>query len=157
MSTANPITFFDLASTVGPFSPLTWRTRYVLNYKNIPYRTEWVGFADVETVLVSNGVPPTSATKPKYTVPAIIDSKVGQEPAIVADSPLIADYLESTYPANSIYPDGSRDLQHKHVNVINANLLRPIVPMVLAVTATVFEARDRDAFVTSRTQDFGAQ
>jgi glutathione S-transferase len=94
------IIFYDLASTKPnfPWSANTWKTRFTLNYKGLPYRTEWVEFPEIESKCKEMGIAPT-ATKPdgspQYTVPAIWDpsTKTG-----LAESYHIAEYLDKTYP-----------------------------------------------------------
>lgn len=40
---------FDIPSKEGrAWSPNVWKVRAVLNYKKIPYRTEWIEFPDIE-------------------------------------------------------------------------------------------------------------
>ncbi|KAH7903667.1 hypothetical protein BJ138DRAFT_974271, partial [Hygrophoropsis aurantiaca] len=130
--------------------------RYILNYKKLSYHTEWVPYADVEAVLIQNGIPPTSETYPRYTVPAIIDSTTSNEsPKIIADSMRIADYLESAYPAYPIYPGGSRELQVKLVEVFSIHVRPPMAPIGYAMLPALFEGRDRDAFVARMNTMFG--
>lgn len=46
------IIFYDLASTKNIcFSPAVWRIRLILNYKQIPYRTVFIEFPDIEPTL----------------------------------------------------------------------------------------------------------
>ncbi|OBZ65471.1 hypothetical protein A0H81_14597 [Grifola frondosa] len=75
MSAKHHITLFDVKCILDPpaWSPNTWRTRFVLNYKRLSYHTEWIAYPDIGNVLSSAGVPPTRSTAPLYTVPAIID------------------------------------------------------------------------------------
>ncbi|KAH7902883.1 hypothetical protein BJ138DRAFT_1021410, partial [Hygrophoropsis aurantiaca] len=113
-------------------------------------------YADVEAVLIQNGIPPTSETYPRYTVPAIIDSTTSNEsPKIIADSMRIADYLESAYPEYPIYPGGSRELQVKLVEVFSIHVRPPMAPIGYAMLPALFEGRDRDAFVARMNTMFG--
>ena len=46
------VILYDLASTKGVcFSPSVWRVRMLLNYKNIPYKTVFLEFPDIEPTL----------------------------------------------------------------------------------------------------------
>ena len=46
------IVLYDLACTKNVcFSPVVWRIRLMLNYKQIPYRTIFLEFPDIEPVL----------------------------------------------------------------------------------------------------------
>lgn len=46
------IVLYDLACTKNAcFSPVVWRIRLMLNYKNIPYKTVFLEFPDIEPTL----------------------------------------------------------------------------------------------------------
>lgn len=46
------IVLYDLACTRHvSFSPVVWRIRLMLNYKNIPYKTIFLEFPDIEPTL----------------------------------------------------------------------------------------------------------
>ena len=85
--------------------------RVVLNYKGLPYRTEWVEYPDIEPTLRSIGGEPTAKVplddgsggeKDHYTLPAIHDSSTG---AVITDSWAIAEYLDTNYPSTPrIFP-----------------------------------------------------
>ena len=46
------IVLYDLACTKNTcFSPVVWRIRLMLNYKQIPYRTIFLEFPDIESTL----------------------------------------------------------------------------------------------------------
>jgi len=110
------IILYDIASSTVPgqaWAPNPWKARVVLNYKGIPYRTEWVEFPDIESVSKKLGVKPTgqrSDGSPLYTLPVIHDPSTG---AIVVDSFAIAQYLEKTYPNTpSVFPNATVGLQN---------------------------------------------
>ncbi|KAG2136182.1 hypothetical protein BD769DRAFT_1626939 [Suillus cothurnatus] len=97
---SSPIIFYDIPSTlsVKAWSPNTWKTRYALNIKGVAYKTEWVEYPDIEALAKKIGAPPTSTNadgSPLYTLPMINDPNTGK---VVADSFLIAEYLDATYP-----------------------------------------------------------
>ncbi|KAK0452716.1 uncharacterized protein EV420DRAFT_1630370 [Desarmillaria tabescens] len=83
---------YDIPSTVSnkAWSPNVWKARYVLNYKGLPYRTEWV---DSPTSKPSDGV------APHYTLPLLHDHSTG---ASVSESAAIARYLDKTYPETPV-------------------------------------------------------
>ena len=67
-----------------------------LNYKGIPYRTQWVEHPDIAATLSSIGVKPNPPTAfAQYTVPAIYDPRTR---TAIQDSVKIAAYLDETYP-----------------------------------------------------------
>ena len=113
-----PIVFFDIPSfTKGKaWSPNTWKVRYVrdlelivietdavlrrfcLNIKNIPYKTVWVEFPDIENLCKKIGAEATGRKpdgRAHYTLPAIYDPNTK---TAVSNSIKIARYLDKTYP-----------------------------------------------------------
>lgn len=88
------------------------RPRAVLNYKGIPYRTEWVEYPDIAPLCKRLGINSTGRKEdgsPEYTLPAIHDPSTG---IYIADSFPIAEYLEKTYPDTpSVFPNDTTALQ----------------------------------------------
>ncbi|KAJ6608977.1 hypothetical protein B0H10DRAFT_2065911 [Mycena sp. CBHHK59/15] len=100
MSMKTLIVFYDIPSKLPDkaWSPNTWKTRYALNYKGIPYKTVWLEYPQIEPVSRELGAAPTSNKpdgRPHYTLPMIHDPRTG---AVVSDSAKIAAYLDKTYP-----------------------------------------------------------
>ncbi|KAM0256280.1 hypothetical protein ACHAQJ_005045 [Trichoderma viride] len=93
------IVLYDLACTKDVcFSPVVWRIRLMLNYKQIPYRTIFLEMPDIEPTLKELGLPPhhpATGSKIKYTVPTIHHVPTNK---YLMDSLPIAQFLESTYP-----------------------------------------------------------
>lgn len=98
---AEEIIFFDLPSRppCKTWSLNLWKTRFVLNYKNLPYRTEWLEYPDIQPRL-SPHLPPNPEGTP-YTIPTIRLSS-GE---YVMDSRKIADVLEEKHPSPSLRLD----------------------------------------------------
>ncbi|TFK67434.1 hypothetical protein BDN72DRAFT_798951 [Pluteus cervinus] len=96
-----PIIFYDIPSTLpgNVWSPNTWKARYALNYKKIPYKTEWVEYPDIASTCIRIGAPPTTTWKkdgsPYYTAPFIFDPNTNRA---ISDSIVIAQYLDEQYP-----------------------------------------------------------
>lgn len=101
-------------SLVLPAAPSTQHHhRLALNYKSIPYRTEWVEYPQIESLAQRLGVKPTSLkadrVMPEYTLPIIHDESTGVS---IANSLPIALYLEETYPGSPrLFPEGSKALR----------------------------------------------
>lgn len=127
---------------------LTSTDRFILNYKAIPYTTEFIGFPDIAAVLSTAGAPPTRTSDPKYSVPAIIDGDT-----VLSDSAVIADYLEKTHPEPTIYPHG-REAQMRWADAIMESL-SPLVPIVVPATTRILPEADADYFVKTRKLIFG--
>ncbi|KAJ3486894.1 hypothetical protein NLJ89_g11766 [Agrocybe chaxingu] len=121
------IIFYDIPSTFpnNVWSANTWKTRYCLNYKRIPYKTEWVEYPDIEPLCKRVGIAPTSkkedgSGRDHYTLPAIYDPSTG---AYVSDSFAIAQYLDKTYPDTPrIFPGGTDGLQAAFEPAFRSNL-----------------------------------
>ncbi|KAK2766287.1 hypothetical protein FQN54_007804 [Arachnomyces sp. PD_36] len=99
--TEHEIVLYDLACSKNVcFSPVVWRIRLMLNYKNIPYRTVFLEFPDIEPTLKGLGIAPASSqssagSQHTYTVPAIQHVPTN---TYIMDSIPISQFLESTYP-----------------------------------------------------------
>lgn len=149
------IVLYDVRSKLDPpaWSPNVWKVRFVLNFKQLPYTTEWLSFPDIAKQLSAAGVPPTRTEKPLYTVPAIIDNTDGKHPVFLSDSSLIVSYLEKTYPRPSIFPGGSEGVQMSYVSAINEYVYMAMYYMVIPTTTRILEGRDLEYYVASR-KDF---
>ncbi|KAF5341579.1 hypothetical protein D9758_014079 [Tetrapyrgos nigripes] len=123
----NMITFYDLPSKkdgVEGWNANTWKTRLSLRYKGLPFKTVWVEYPDVESTLKAAGIPPTSQWpdgRPMYTLPAIVDPSTG---AALADSLIIAEYLDKTYPGDKplLIPTGTKALQAAYIEAVHTSL-----------------------------------
>jgi len=72
--------------------------RYSLNIKGLEYTTTWVEFPDIQAVYEKHGIEAVQTWKdgsPYYCLPVIHDLKTGKT---IADSLLIAHYLDEVYP-----------------------------------------------------------
>ncbi|KAJ7140687.1 glutathione S-transferase [Mycena epipterygia] len=142
------ITLFDLAGkTRTPFSPWVWPIRMLLNYKGLPHTTTPLCFVDIGPVLAAAGAPPTRTTAPQYTVPAIIDGET-----VIADSRVIAEYLERTYPTPAVPLQGSAE-QRAILEHVTTHLRPLAVPGVL----NLLDERDKAYFVQSRREMLGME
>ncbi|KAF9554750.1 hypothetical protein CPC08DRAFT_712666 [Agrocybe pediades] len=108
------IIFYDIITALPnqTLSPNSWKTRFTLNFKGIPYRTEWLEIDHIQERLKADGFNPTGKKDDGsdfYTLPAIHDTSAGTK---VADSFLIAQYLDKTYPDTpKIFPHLTTGLQ----------------------------------------------
>ncbi|EJD07677.1 uncharacterized protein FOMMEDRAFT_150219 [Fomitiporia mediterranea MF3/22] len=133
------ITFYDIPSKLSSraWSPNTFKTRLSLNYKGIPYRTEWVEYPDIEPTMKQIGGLPTRKKedgRDHYTLPAIHDSTTGK---VVTDSNAIAEYLDATYPDTPVLlPPGTKAAVAalEHIFMKNIMTILPIgMPGVLGI------------------------
>jgi glutathione S-transferase len=125
--------------------------RFVLNYKRLPYRTVWVEFSDVENTLRNIGAPPSSIRsdgRPLYSLPVIVDPlRPNSQPVVLSRVDKIAEYLESTYPARPIFPEGSRALQSLFVHYVDEVLTKPLLPILVPLSHQRLPERSQAHFL----------
>jgi glutathione S-transferase len=134
--------------------------RVVLNYKRIPYCTEWVEYPDIGAVSQKLGIKPTSKRKdgsPLYTLPAIYDPSTD---TYIAESFAIAEYLEKTYPdAPSVFPNETaalqKALQLNFAQNIDAvwSFIMPVVPLKLNPASEEYFRRSREIAFGKKLED----
>ncbi|KAE9406940.1 hypothetical protein BT96DRAFT_192745 [Gymnopus androsaceus JB14] len=115
------IIFYDIpfAEPGVCWSPNTWKTRYCLNYKGLPYRTEWIEYPDIEALCVKLGAAPTDVKDdgaPHYTLPVIYDPTTNRA---ISESFDIAVYLDATYPSTPrLIPAGMQGIQSAFISYV---------------------------------------
>jgi glutathione S-transferase len=129
--------------------------RVVLNYKGIPYRTEWVEFPDVEPHSKKLGIEPTGQKadgSPYFTLPAIHDPSTG---VYIADSMAITEYLEKTYPNTpSVFPNETIGLQ-KAFEATFKQSLGAVWPFILPAVGLRLNPASEEYFRRTREILFG--
>ncbi|KAK0661649.1 hypothetical protein QBC41DRAFT_330170 [Cercophora samala] len=98
MADQQQVILFDLPSQppCKAWSLNPWKTRLLLNFKNIPYKTEWLEYPDIAP-RISPHLPPNEPGS-AYTIPTVLLPS-GQ---YVMDSKVIAEKLQSLYPTPHI-------------------------------------------------------
>ncbi|KAH7029024.1 putative glutathione S-transferase [Microdochium trichocladiopsis] len=98
---SHEIVLYDIPSRppCRAWSLNTWRVRLILNYKNIPYRTEWLEYPDIKPKLSPHFPGQQIET---YTVPTIALPD-GREH--IMNSRQIAKVLEAKYPSPPLLLD----------------------------------------------------
>lgn len=169
------IIFYDIPSSAGPWSCNTWKTRsalyltlfgiwanstilstrYCLNLKKIPYKTEWVEYPDIEKHCRERGIQPTpigSKGRTAYTLPAIHDTSTG---VYVSDSPRIAEYLEKQYPDGpKIFPHNTIGLQIDFEAEFDKKLASLWV-FVIPPVVHILNKESQEFFRTTREKSYG--
>ncbi|KAI5834263.1 hypothetical protein K523DRAFT_348223 [Schizophyllum commune Tattone D] len=153
-----PIIFYDIPSDkVGCWSPNTWKIRYALNFKGLPFRTDWVEYPDIEAKCKDIGAEPTGTRddKPLYTFPVIQDPHTGK---VVSDGPKIARYLDEAYPDTpKLFPPGTEDKQ----NAVFAELIQKggpaLRPLVIPPVVNILNDVSKPYFRTTREKMFGGK
>ena len=125
--------------------------RFILNYKRLRYRTKWVEFPDVERTMRHIGAPPSAVRSdghPIYTLPVLIDPNThASTPRILSNTNHIAEYLESTYPARPVFPEGTRALQTLFVHFIQEVFSKPLLPIMIPLSHQQLPERTQMHFV----------
>ncbi|KAG8879729.1 hypothetical protein FRB97_001475 [Tulasnella sp. 331] len=165
------IVLYDIPSmleTQRAWSYNTWKARLVLNYKGIPYRTEWVSYPDIEQTFQKMDLPPlkirTNGT-PLYTCPAIIDyiadPIAGKR---VAESMKIAHYLDETYASEqygpTLFPEGTEAAQNAFIEEIDppmksCGLTDHAFALVVALSVGVLDTRGAEYINRERERALG--
>nr|POF01218.1 glutathione s-transferase-like protein usts [Quercus suber] len=108
MPPRNEVVLFDLPSrapqTCWSLNP--WKARLVLNYKAIPYTTEWLEYPQIAPTLQSYNVPPnlpSTNSNASYSLPCIRLPN-GE---YIMDSLVIAHALEALHPKSPLHLDSS--------------------------------------------------
>ncbi|KAL1751595.1 hypothetical protein FB107DRAFT_278506 [Schizophyllum commune] len=153
---AHQIILYDMATKVGPYSLNTWRTRYALNFKDLPFTTVWLELCDVERELRAVGAPPSGTWpdgRPQYTVPTIFDSLTNR---YISDAHQIARYLDETYPDKpTLFPHGTVGLQHAFVEEFFRKVVFPVFSIVAEGCYGVMSERTAMYFRETREKMFG--
>ncbi|KAF5978873.1 glutathione-S-transferase [Fusarium coicis] len=145
----NKITFFDIPSRSPQvcWSMNTWRTRLLLNYKGLDYKTEWLEYPEIKERL-SGHVSPNQRGAP-FTCPAI------QMPdgSYIMDSYKIADVIEEKYPEPSVH------LKNPMQDRLRASMIKFMTEMVPiyvpGVAKNIISENSIDFFLATRLQDVG--
>ncbi|KAF9074565.1 hypothetical protein BDP27DRAFT_1287345 [Rhodocollybia butyracea] len=140
------------------WSPNTWKTRYCLNYKGLPYRTEWIHYPDIKPLCLKIGAAPTDfeddGVTPLYTLPVIYDPTTKRT---ISESFDIAIYLDITYPNTPrVLPEGTHGLQNGFSKLVMART--PRSPWVrLEVVEKLPPGKSQDYFRRTREATYGTK
>ncbi|EHK20854.1 uncharacterized protein TRIVIDRAFT_77999 [Trichoderma virens Gv29-8] len=142
-------TLFDIPTKAPQvcWSMNIWRTRLLLNYKGLDYKTEWVEYPDIGPRLIQH-VPPNERG-PKFTLPAI------QMPddSYVMDSYKIADIIEEKYPEPKVLLNTPVQARFRNSMIKFMEELTPIY--VPGVAQKILGEESLDFFHTTRQEDVG--
>lgn len=152
MSDSPVIILYDIPGTVAghAWSPNTWKARFALNIKGIPYKTEWVEYPDVVDLCKRIGAAHTEIRggSPHYTLPIIYDPSTK---AVVSDSFKIAQYLDKTYPSlPALIPAGTEAFQAMFTNTIEQRIQNVMFPVLALATLLQLSPRSMEYFRRTR-------
>lgn len=103
-----------------------------LNYKGIPYRTQWVEHPDIAATLKAIGMKPNPPTAlAPYTLPAIYDPRTR---TAIQDSLKIVAYLDEAYPETpQLYDPSTRVLQAAFQDALFQAAQQPVNPLAVPI------------------------
>ncbi|KAI9058482.1 glutathione transferase FuA class [Trametes sanguinea] len=156
-----PILFYDIPGKTAhqkAWSPNTWKTRYCLNFKGLPYKTVWVEYPDIEAVCRKIGAAATEQKadgSPYYTLPVIYDPNTKKA---ISESAAIARYLDKTYPDTSRLIPYETDALHAAFNyAFRRTLLPDLGKIMIPETAKCLLPRSEAYFRATREVMFGSK
>ncbi|WPH01559.1 Hypothetical protein R9X50_00440600 [Acrodontium crateriforme] len=128
----NLITLYDIpckGERVAGWSINVWKTRMVLNYKQIPYKTKFLDHRYLGSTLKSRGfVANAPGPHSEFTAPAIECPSDGSK---TMDSAIIAPKLEAMYPEPSLHLDsGMQDKATAAVGKVGFALFAVLMPRI---------------------------
>lgn len=137
----------------------TWKARYTLNIKGIPYKTVWVEHPDIAETAKKIGAAPTTKTpagEPMYTLPMIYDLKTK---TAVSESLAIARYLDATYPSYGprIVPEHAAGVQGALANTFFFSFVKSILPNLFPSIATQLGPRGEEYYRRTHPPWFGGK
>jgi len=136
---------------------MTLRIRYCFGLKELPYKTVWVEYPDIEPTLRDLGAPPAGKIPgggTYYTLPAISDPNnlnAEGKPTIVVDSEVIAAYLDEHYPTEkSLLSADTKEAQHKIISKFMQAVVYPSGSMYLPLFFAILNEKSRPYFRSTR-------
>ncbi|RDB17722.1 Glutathione S-transferase-like protein ustS [Hypsizygus marmoreus] len=161
----NIITLYDIPTAKGAetWSPNVWRVRMTLNYKRLPYKTQWVEYPDIGKVGQEIGAKPTTPNPDGsgtllWTCPMLVDPThldASGKPTVLSDSLVIVKYLDAVYPERKVIEDGTDALHAAWAAFIWQNLTGKIVNLVVPLCPNILSERSREYFVATREKWWG--
>ncbi|KAL4075527.1 hypothetical protein J3A83DRAFT_4369685 [Scleroderma citrinum] len=145
-----PLILFDIPSNVegNYWSP----SRYVLNFKGLPFEVDWVEFPDIAPRMKEIGATPSKRRdgSKAYTLPVLRDPNTG---AIVTDSWDIAVYLDNTYLEKPIFPKDTKGLI-RGFDTAYIDQLWPAIKLLLVRARDILRERSAEYYVIMREMAF---
>jgi len=146
---SDEVILYDLPSKQGTCWSLNpWKVRLVLNYKGIPYKTEWTEYPDLEPKFKEFGIPPNEAGF-RYTSPTV---RLPDGTYLMESKKIVA-ALEKLYPTPPLYLDSPYNARVDAFMPRVHAALRPIFMPLVA--KTYLNPPSRDYFVASREKTVG--
>ncbi|CAK3950952.1 related to glutathione S-transferase [Lecanosticta acicola] len=152
---SNEIILYDLPSKgrSACWSLNPWKARLALNYKGVPYKTEWVEYPDLAPKFKALGIPPNSPeTNPnaEYSSPAI---KL-PDGRYIMDSLAAARELEQLQPSPSLHIHGN-DYANRTQEAVG-QIMKGLAPIAMPrIPERLLNPSSAEYFHTTREKRFG--
>ncbi|KAK5677174.1 hypothetical protein LTS10_010363 [Elasticomyces elasticus] len=145
MDDSNQFVLYDAISEQGEvcWLPNPWKTRLLLNYKNLPYRTKWLKLKDVGEEIKALGVLPNAGRGKPYTIPVL----KFPDGTLVMDSHEIAKRVERLYPRPSV---GLDDDVLEEVTQLTKEILVSFLPDLIPLSRDTMDESGRAWFEADR-------
>ncbi|RPD62486.1 hypothetical protein L226DRAFT_532515 [Lentinus tigrinus ALCF2SS1-7] len=134
-----PIIFYDIPGVgkAKAWSPNTWKVRYTLNFKGLPYKTVWVEYPDIEALCKKIGA---SAVEKR------------------ADGSPLARYLDKTYPDTpQVIPEEADTLIAAFGDAIYAASSFAFVPIIIPAAFSILRPASQPYFRKTREVRLGGK
>ncbi|KAF2168175.1 hypothetical protein M409DRAFT_21619 [Zasmidium cellare ATCC 36951] len=145
------IILYDLPSQAPcrSWSGNVWKTRLALNFKGVPYKTEWIPYIRLQETIKSFGVEPhPPGSWSEFSVPTVRFP----DGTYVMDSAAIAKELEYRYPSPSFRLNPKLEEEaHGAMGKVFMALAVPLMPYATEVVSL----EDLEWFKTDRARRFG--
>ncbi|KAI6136157.1 hypothetical protein F5141DRAFT_1072855 [Pisolithus sp. B1] len=152
-----PLVLYDIPSKLeGKYwSDNVTKSRFVLGYKGLPFRVEWVEFPDIAPRMKEIGARKNRLADgaEMYTLPVLSDPNTG---ALVTDSWEIAEYLEKTYPEKSIFSHNSKGLIRAFTTAV-ISLVQPAAIFPILRASQILDERSAECYITTKEVMFKAK
>jgi glutathione S-transferase len=139
--TMSTVKFYDLLSAHPEiwWSPNTYKTRFLLNYKEIPYTVIPTHYPDIRDVSLKLNL--AEDRYPKWPLPII-----EHDGNVIRGSLDIARYLDSAFPERRLMGEECEKWQQ----YISKNVLLAVWPMTGSMVPTILDERDAKFFRDTR-------
>ncbi|PYH99130.1 putative glutathione S-transferase [Aspergillus ellipticus CBS 707.79] len=143
------IVFFDLPTKTPciTWSPNPWKTRLLLNFKGIDYRTQWVEYPDIKPTFEKH-IPPNPTGFP-YSIPTVLLP----DGTYIMDSREIANSIEKQYPQPSLHLDSNYLTKIESIWSRHMSIVRPL--FIPQVPKRLLNEGSLDYWYTTREEMFG--
>ncbi|TKA65339.1 hypothetical protein B0A55_09439 [Friedmanniomyces simplex] len=148
---SNKVILYDLANKKNAsWSPNPWKTRVVLNFKKIPYETEWVEYPDLAPKFKALGIPPNPpGSFADFSSPTVRLT----DGNYVMDSMPIAEKLEAAYPEPSMHLDNG--LWKQAAEICDGLVVSAGPDFMVAVVDDILQEPSKTWFAEDRHKRFG--